>query len=430
MESLLVIIRSDKLPVFVKSFFHDGPVVVAVSGREFQAHVLCAISHRKAVGEIGATLQIRIASTHLIGIHVLHHIAEGRQGRGIARHTGIVAPKYLSHLIREIQRRTEEIFLLACSALFIVSAHRSCAHGVVQLLHFRLIFSEYGSLCRVHRYLGLCIPIVHIIHGRLIVLHAYGELASPQRTLVDGFANYRILVALGLREYLYRCLSLFRHGISALHTTSQISTHHIEVQMLLILQIQLIVDIERRNAGAGRFAILHLIHPVFLIKETVSVGKGVRDVLDIVSNCNVQHALFAIGKVIVERSGDIIVFDTIGGSYEFLIINNLIRIIKHLLILPIPLQVTTAPLHQGRERRLTPIILARHLIIAEARKCNPIGQVGRDITTRIPATDNVIHHRCRTSVTQARLFVILHSNDIFRTDSDDFRLRYLYPIDA
>ena len=190
------------------------------------------------------------------------------------------------------------------------------------------------------------------------MLHAGRELASPQGRFVDGFADDGILVAFGLRVYLHGSPSRLGHRISTLVVTFQVSTHHIEIKMLVVLQVQLIIDIERRDVCFRLLTILHLVFLILLMKDGISIREAVWNVLCIVAESDVQHALFAIGVIVVERSRDVIVFDSIGSRHGLAVGNDLIWIIKHFFILAIPFQVPSAPLRQCRKGRLALVILS------------------------------------------------------------------------
>ena len=152
----------------------------------------------------------------------------------------------------------------------------------------------------MHRYLALNISIVHIVHECLVMLQAGRKFSTPQRTFIDGFTNQGILISLGLREDTDRCLSLLRYRVSTLTAAIQVSSHHIEIQVLAVLQVQLIINVERRDICFCLLPVFHLIHPVLLIQDAVPVGKGVRNILDTVAESDVQHTFFAVRRCIVE----------------------------------------------------------------------------------------------------------------------------------
>ena len=68
------------------------------------------------------------------------------------------------------------------------------------------------------------------------------------------------------------------------------------------------------------------------------------------------------------------------------------------------------------------------MVITETKRRYAIGEIRRDISSRLLTTDNIIHHCCRTTITQARLFVNFHTDNIFRTDGNNLRLCHLHTI--
>ena len=119
--------------------------------------------------------------------------------------------------------------------------------------------------------------------------------------------------------------------------------------MLVILEIQLIIYVKRRNMCDRLLAILYLIYHVTLLQDTVPVSKRVRYVFSIVVQCDVQHAFLAICPVVVDRSSDVVVFHPVGSCHGFTIDDSLVREIEYLFVLAIPFKITSAPLHQCRE---------------------------------------------------------------------------------
>ena len=262
------------------------------------------------------------------------------------------------------------------------------------------------------------------------MLHPRCKLTSPQGAFIDGFADEGIFVPLCFRDNFHRSFSLFGHGVGTSIITTEVSTHHIEIEMLSVLHVQLIIDIQRRNDGLGLLSVFHFINLILLIEERISIRKGMRNIFRIVTESDVQHTFLPIRIIVVERCGDVIIFDTIGRCHHFTIGNDLMRIIKRFFILPIPFQIPTAPLHQSRESRFTLMILTRQLIVTEAKGRNTIGQVGRDITTRFFPLDNIVNDRRRSSITQARLLMVFHPDNILRSKSHDFLMGSLHSIDT
>ena len=76
------------------------------------------------------------------------------------------------------------------------------------------------------------------------------------------------------------------------------------------------------------------------------------------------------------------------------------------------------------------MILTRQLIVTEAKGRNAISQVGRDITPRFFPLDNIVNDCRRSSITQTRLFMVFHPDDILRSKGHDLFMGSLHSIDT
>ena len=221
-------------------------------------------------------MQIGIASLDLDGVNRLFYRTQLAQRGGIAANTSLQTKTLLTgQVIEEREAGIEVVFgLRQTIPLIIGDTQQREPHGVIYLVQFALQL----TVCRAAHLrqvglIGVSIAI-GVIGKRMRMVQACTETQPVSECLlIDRLADQRILPALHLivdvRQQ--QIASLLLIGASAIRT--DIGTHHIEHQELILWQGALVVEIQsgRMRALRGQVGHIDIIGRVGTVAQDASI---------------------------------------------------------------------------------------------------------------------------------------------------------------
>ena len=212
----------------LKGLIHNRFVVVRVVRPDIQIDVLGLPRQLHLIGDKHNRLQVGITLPNLVFVNLLRHVRHRRKRRLVTGHVTFVFPEHtFSEVITHRQLRSR----------------KSVGLGGGQDIYDLVIY----DLVIYSREIGILDPL-------LIVAHADRQGDVLPVFLVDGFTDERVLITAHARGHIGCVGDRFakrRLLKTAVVTTIDIRTNKVEIQVVVVRQVVLVVNVQRRRTNRG-----------------------------------------------------------------------------------------------------------------------------------------------------------------------------------
>ena len=182
------------------------------------------------------------------------------------------------------------------------------------------------------------------------MLDASGKLTRIELFFVDAFADDGVFLTFGFRIDIRIVIVIIK---SFLHKNPfvlavQIRSHYIRIDCLLVLQISLVIDIQRRDQYFGGGKVGYGVGGVSFIQCTDSVRHGTGSIAVLISESNIEKLLVIILITVIEVEVKVIVLYFSWFSHLSVLLIGL-REVETFIVFARPLQISLSPIYGSAE---------------------------------------------------------------------------------
>ena len=239
-----------ELTVFPIDVLHQRAVIVVEIVGETDVHLALVEVQAVSQGILHVSVQIGIPSLDLKGVNQLVGGTDVRKRRVVA--VGIPLKRGAPMIVKgitEVETRIERpFFILLLSVLMKPRTGSAYTEAVSQLLPFTIVLHITVRNSLTHSGMVEQSSVVKIVRITLRVLDASIQSSTISETLfINAFSDEGIFLPLNGGSIIHYWLIIQELLVLALSSSPHIRTHGIESEELLVLQVALIVNVERRG---------------------------------------------------------------------------------------------------------------------------------------------------------------------------------------
>lgn len=152
----------------------------------------------------------------------------------------------------------------------------------------------------------------------------------------------------------------------------QIRTYCVHIDCLLVFQVSLVVDVQRRNSHFGRGEVGYGVGRFPFVQRANSVRHGMGSIVVFVSDGDIEKLLIIVLATIVQVEVEVVVLYP-GRFTNFLVFLIHLRKAETLIGFACPLQVPSSPIGGSADFRLIKVILSGEVMFSISHTGHFIG---------------------------------------------------------
>ena len=182
------------------------------------------------------------------------------------------------------------------------------------------------------------------------MLDTSGKLTRIELFFVDTFSNDGVLLTFGFRIDIRIVIVIIKGFLnkSPFILAVQIRSHYICIDCLLVFQISLVIDIQRRDNYFGGRKVGYGVRGVSFIQCTDSVRHGTGSIAVLISESNIEKLFVIILVAVIEVEVKVIIL-YFGRFSHFSALLISLREVETFIVFACPLQISLSPIYGSAE---------------------------------------------------------------------------------